>query len=297
MKVAVTGANGFLGHHILAGLKADHDMVALQRRVSPDGPADIEVRETDYGTASLSDVLKDCDAVIHLAAQRMHGGNEAAVLENAALDHRLFSAAHDCGVRHVIFASTRGLYGTLPAPWHETDPIAPDTTYAMVKGQSELSADFFTRRKGLPVTALRLAQVFGLGEYDRSVTTVFLRNGFRGQALKLSATGLRREYIYVKDVVGAMRAVLERGTPGVFNLGSGTAITIEEMAAGICAAFGRPGNYSIAEGAARLDEHSLMDISHLTETFGWTPSYSLEEAIRDIAATLQVPEMVSRYGF
>lgn len=298
MKLAVTGANGFLGHHLVDGLRKTHEIHALQRTV-PAGPAPSGVTRhaTDYSHDALARAFDGCDVVLHLAAQRAYRGQEAAVLANSTLDYTVFAAARDSGVGHVIFVSSRGVYGAEPAPWLEITPTAPTTLYAVVKRQSELTAEFFVR-KGLGITTVRLAQAFGLGEYADSAITTFLRQAYRGAPIELRAQGLQREHIYIKDIVSAFAAILAAPQSGIYNVGSGETVALEDMAKAILAAFGRSDDLlRMIAPLTRLTEVSLMDSSRFRADFGWAPAFTFASAARDIAAALADTQVARRYGF
>ena len=295
MKIAVTGAGGFIGRHLVPTLREEHEVLALTRQTSSATDSAAGAVHTDYSLEQLRQLLPGCDALIHLAAQRPYAGENAQILENGLLDYRIFQAAEDCGVRHVVYISTRGVYGKQPTPWSEATPPAPGTLYAVAKLHSEETAAYFLRR-GLCITTLRLAQIFGLGEYDGSAITTFLKSAYQGMPIHLTVTGVRREYLYVRDVVGAMQRVLAHPLSGIYNLGSGEITSLEDMALAIVSAFGQQGNILKQENPRDLGEYSLMDSTKFRESFSWTPRWSFAEAAKDIARTLEDKETARRYG-
>lgn len=295
MKIAVTGANGFIGHHTISALKSIHELLALSRRPAEDMDPRVAYAVTDYSLESLRDLFAGRQAIIHLAAQRPHAGKDAVSLGNSLLDYRVLQAAEDCGVAHVVLISTRGVYGAQPAPWSEQTPPAPTSLYALAKLHSEQTAAYFGRR-GLCVTTLRLAQVFGLGEYEASALTTFIRNAYHNKPITLSVTGVRREYVYVKDVVDAFETTLAQPKSGIYNLGSGEVIGLEEMAQAFLHAFGRRDGSLTAENPRDLGEYSLMDSEAFRRDFSWAPSWRFAAAAEDIRKMLSDKEVAKRYG-
>lgn len=296
MKVVITGATGFVGKHLTLELSKHHDVVPLSRHLHACSKLPTcSVFFTDYSYGSLSEILKGSDAVIHLAAKRADYPDNPSLLKNSELDYRVFRAAEECKVKHVVYASTRGVYGTLPAPWHESTTPAPENLYALAKLHGEQMAAYFIRR-GLYITTLRFAQVFGLGEYQSSAVTTFIRNAYLGQPISITAKGITREYIYVADLVRAINHVLAKPLSGIFNLGSGECVSLEDMARFTLSAFCNADNLIVAPNPKVFAEYSLMDSSRFRESFTWRPEFSLAAAAKDIAQRLKNEEAARYYG-
>jgi len=295
MKIAITGAAGFIGRHLTLALKGGHEVLALTRQAIHCTDPALSCIRTDYSLEELRQLLQGCSAVIHLSAQRTYAGENANLLENGQLDYRLLQAAEDCGVNHVVQASTRGVYGTAPVPWLETTPPEPNSLYALAKLHAEATAGFFVRR-GLCISTLRIAQVFGLGEYQSNVVTTFIRNAYHGKPITLSVKGIRREYIYIRDLIRAIERVLLQPVSGIYNLGSGEVVSLEDMAQTIYHAFGRQDGIIKKKSRKDVNEYSLMDSSRFRECFSWSPEWSFASAANDIARMLEDKNTAKYYG-
>ena len=295
MKVVITGATGFIGRHLVTELKGIHEVLALTRQTILDSNLGVNCVRTDFSREELCQSLRGCHAVIHLAAQRSYHGADSSIIENGLLDFRLFQAAEECGVNHIVYASTRGIYGAQLPPWSEVTPPAPNSLYSLAKLHSEATAAFFVQRV-LRITTLRLAQVFGLGEYEGSAITTFLRNAYQGNPIALTVTGIRREYLYVKDLARAIEKTLADPTSGTYNLGSGEVVSLEEVAHGILCAFGRQKGILTPENRKDMGEYSLMDSTRFRERFSWKPDHTFTEAADDVARMLQNKEIAKNYG-
>ena len=283
MKVLVTGANGFLGRHIVRGLSVDHSVLPVARR---NLVGDAACATSDYTVDSLVSLMHGVETVVHLAASRFNRATTSECLSNTILDQRVFEAAERAGVPHVVFASSRGVYGLQPAPWTEQCAPAPVTLYALAKLQSELSADFYSRR-GMPVTVLRLSQLFGDGEYEGSAVNTFIDSARYGRRATITMTGMRREYTYVDDIVEAVKLVLMKPTAGIFNLGGGEVLDMETLARHVFRAFGRSDTaVEVVSDAQVSNEYSLMDSSLFRRTFGWRPQWTLSMASAALAEQL-----------
>ena len=279
-KLAVTGAFGFVGSHFIEMFADKYDIVAISRQQCTHPACDTAA--SDYSRDSLAEALEGCSAVLHLAAARPYR-KKSDFLRNLALDQCLFDTAHRLGIENVVFTSTRGVYGSLPAPWRETMQPAPENLYALAKQQSEAAAAYFNR-KGMCIKSLRIAQVFGEGEYESSAISTFIRRIRENEPVQITVRGIVREYIYVKDLCNAFdKALSHEKTSGIFNVGSGETLTLEEIARTIAAAFGKPHLVTLAPHPKTVNEYSLMDSSLFRQHFGWKPAYTFQSAAEEIA--------------
>jgi nucleoside-diphosphate-sugar epimerase len=167
MRIAVTGATGFIGHHTVAHLLGTgHDVTALGRRPSPHAAARFSPFELDGPAPDL----RAHDVLVHAALShvpgRYRGGEgdapDAFLRRNLAGTLRLFEAARERGVPRILFLSSRAVYGDYPpgTPLHEDLPPRPDTLYGDVKLRAE---EVLSRlaAPGLTVASLRVTGVYG----------------------------------------------------------------------------------------------------------------------------------------
>jgi nucleoside-diphosphate-sugar epimerase len=294
VKILVTGATGFIGHYVLEHFKKKHRVLGLSRRVDALND-DYVIVKTDYSVLDLKRHLEGVDIILHLAAGRPNNTSSFDLQKNVELDLNLFSAAYDIGVKNIIFISTRGVYGSQPVPWRENMPVMPESFYALAKAQSELLAKFFTC-KGMNIKVLRVAQLLGLGEYEGSAINTFIKQAYNNITIELTANGIQREYLYVKDLLIAIDAVLLKPeNSGIFNVGSGEIVSLKQIAENVAEAFGRV-NFVFESISQTFNEASLMDSTLFSKTFGWTPKYSFKTAMHDIACEVKDPRLVDYYG-
>ena len=281
MKILVTGCNGMLGRRFIERHARGLEITALSRvPINPLVPG-VTYCNTDYSSQALTVLFEGQDAVLHLAAARLYNGNEC-YRQNTQLDAAVFNAAERAGVGHVVFASTRGVYGKTTSPWIESQATAPENPYASGKVQSELLAEQYGRSGALRITCLRLAQIFSAEEYKGSVLRKFFDLAAQGQPLPVKVSGILREYLYIDDAVDAFRTVIESDAEGgIYNLGSGESVTIEDIARAIADVYGV--EVQLTSELKLVEEFSLMDSSKLRAQFGWRPNFSFEQAVGDIA--------------
>jgi dihydroflavonol-4-reductase len=173
MKVALTGATGYTGAHLLTALRNRGDeVVALVRKGSKAGP-----RVASTGARVVEGVLADddalralvegVDAVVHVAAvYRTAGHPESYYREvNVAGARRLAEASIAAGVKRFVHTSTVGVYGNVEKPpVDETAPMNPGDIYQRTKVEGERAVRELHGAKGMEVTVIRPGAIYGPGE-------------------------------------------------------------------------------------------------------------------------------------
>ena len=247
MRIAVTGGAGFIGSHLVDRLAADgaHDIVVIDNlhRARVAGlplSSRVSFREVDIrNREALLDAIGGCEVVFHLAAQSNVLGAEAhldySFSTNVTGTFHVLTAAKSVGVRRVVFTSSREVYGDPErTPVEETAPLLPKNAY----GASKAAAEMYCRVLSDNVTVLRLANVYGPGDRGR-VIPIFIDNALRGEPLQLYGGEQVVDFIWVGVVVEAlMRAGFGAWIGEPVNIGSGTGITIRELATRIVETIG-----------------------------------------------------------
>jgi nucleoside-diphosphate-sugar epimerase len=170
--VALTGASGYTGGHLLRALRERGDDVAvLVRRESRPSAALAEAATVVEGDladgAALERLVAGCDAVVHVAAvYRTAGHSDDYYREvNVRGTERLLEAAARHGVRRFVHTSTVGVHGHVARPpADEAAPLAPGDIYQETKAEAETLALEFHRKRGVPVAVVRPGAIYGPGE-------------------------------------------------------------------------------------------------------------------------------------
>jgi nucleoside-diphosphate-sugar epimerase len=199
--VAISGAAGFLGTHLVRGFEARGARVLpLVRAVDDRSPAMACVLEAALATPSL---LTAADVFVHAAAVRHRHGVDASTYRasNVDLVERALRAAAEARVRRFVFVSSVGVYG-FPArlPVTEEHPYAPRTLYAATKVEAEMRARRAASELGVDLCIVRPTIVYGPGD----------RNGMLDKMAAMIRTGTYRvvgpgdnvlHHTYVDDIV------------------------------------------------------------------------------------------------
>lgn len=220
MKVFVTGATGLLGSHVAADLRAeDHEVVALVRSGSDTGfleglrcvlvEGDVRSEPED-----LASVMDGCSHVVH-GAGLVYEGDEWPKIRAVNVDgtRNVLRGAVLAGVGHAVQLSSVAVYGPAERPVDESTPIdapiPPDDLYARSKREAEEVARGIEDARGLPVTVVRPAAVYG--ERDRLMIPAV------ADVLGLPLTPLfgpadnTLPVVYAGNVAVAIRLCLEAG--------------------------------------------------------------------------------------
>jgi len=178
-RVCVTGASGKAGRSVVRDLlEHGYDVVATDIASSRDEVENGAVRAdlTEYG--QTLEVLKDVDAVVHLANIPAPGIHTPAVTfnTNITMNFNVFHAAAQCGLRRVVWASSETTLGLpftvtngLPpryAPVDEDHYPVPTSTYALSKVASETIAGHIAQWSGMPFVALRFSNIMDPDDYQ-----------------------------------------------------------------------------------------------------------------------------------
>ena len=227
MKVLVTGASGFIGCNVVHGLAGLADIYVTSVSQENPLPAACHVVAGERWPA--------VDAVIHLAANNdtQCSDEEAMFAANVYQPIKMFQALADKGCRQFIWSSSTAVYGNSPPPYHEDKtPLSPVTPYSRSKAAfEEYTHGIFTNKyPQAKITTLRLCNVYGPGEGHKgnrmSMVGQMIRQAMRGGTVKLFAPGNQmRDWVWVADVVRVVQTCLLQRKVGVFNVGTGQAMT------------------------------------------------------------------------
>lgn len=221
MKVVVTGGSGQLGQAAIKELVAcGHAVTSLDRVPHPGGHKPSWVADLREA-GSLYEACQGADALVHLAAWPAPALAPDTVVfnDNAAMTYNALKAAHDCGMRSVVVASSIAAYGFIygdPArvpdflPLSEDHPCRATDPYGLSKIVGEQLADGFVLKGSPSITSLRLPGVNFDPRFQRIA-------GFM-KTPEHRKTGFWT-YIDARDAATAIRLAMERTLPGhrVFN--------------------------------------------------------------------------------
>jgi len=240
-------------------------------------------------------LLSDVDCVIHLAALvSVPESIKDPVLTNDVNVNgtlNLLNACVDFGVRRFVYASSCAIYGEAESlPIKEDCPAKPMSPYGVSKLVAENHVCAFHENFGLETICLRYFNVYGprqlYNDYS-GVITQFLSRLAKNLPLVVFGDGEQtRDFVYVQDVVEANLLALKCGETAVgkvFNIGTGVATSINQLANTLLEATGKT-HLKIVHSEAREGDirHSVADISKARDRLGYSSKVSLKEGLREL---------------
>ncbi|MCB9791702.1 MAG: NAD-dependent epimerase/dehydratase family protein [Alphaproteobacteria bacterium] len=321
--ILVTGAAGFIGHHVCARLLAagrpvlgvdnldpyydpqlKRDRVAQLVGAGPFGFQELDLAEVD-ATRALFEAHRPRQ-VIHLAAavgvRASLEHPDAYVRANVTALTQVLEGCRRVGVEHLLFASSSSVYGLNEAvPFSEAHPVDhPISLYAATKRAGELMAHTWAHLHGLPVTGLRFFTVYGPWGRPDMALFHFTRRILAGEPIPVFNRGdMRRDFTYVGDLAESVVRLLEHPpAPGggkerpdqspapfrLLNVGNNAPVALMDFIRTIEAATGREARLELLPMQPGDVHETYADSSALAELVDFAPGTPLEEGVRAFVA-------------
>ena len=320
--MAVTGAEGFIGSHLVEALVASGSRVRAMVQynsfgfrgwldaLSDETMASVEVVLGDVRDAgSVLGFMRDAEITYHLAAliaiPYSYLAPRSYLETNAVGTLNVLEAARTLGTSRVIHTSTSEVYGTArTVPIDEDHPLQGQSPYSASKIAADKLAESYHLSFDVPVVTLRPFNTFGPRQSARAVIpTIISQLAAGNEEIRLGLLTPTRDFLYVRDTaaafVAAGTAPAESVAGRVLNAGTGTEISIGDLVTTIGSIMDRPARAVEDTRRMRPDRSEVMrlvcDASALTAATGWSPGYTLEEGLRETVAWFLDPSNLSRY--
>lgn len=235
--------------------------------------------------------LEGRDAVVHAAALiDVEESIEKPLLyldNNALGTATVAKACVDAGVKRLIYISSAAVYGDpIKLPIDEDHPTRPLSPYGLSKLIGEQVVDLFSRVYGLEYVVLRLFNVYGPGQtsaYAGVITRFVARVKANLPPIIYGDGEQTRDFVNVRDVCGAVElALVTDHVNEIYNIGSGAATRIKDLAKLVTKLAGVEGEPIYAAPRPGDIRHSCADISKARIYLGFTPRVSLEEGLKEL---------------
>ena len=240
MKILVTGANGFIGGHVVRYLKnRGCYVIGLDRSEESRSEAD-EYIFCDLYTEKTDTILDGMpegsrpDAIVHLAADMRKEPFTVDVIRNNCVGaQRLLELCRDKGVGVFVQLSSLPVIGSPnDTPVTESHTLRPPTVYHCTKVMQELLANYAYYTYGVRTVSYRISAPVGPRMNPKTILPVFVNKALAGEDIVLLGEGTRKQtYVHVNDIAEAIYlAILSDKAQGVYNLASHNLVSNKELA-------------------------------------------------------------------
>lgn len=295
-RVFVTGGAGFIGSNLVKQFSDKGYDVTVFDDLSLGKISNLEgnytfIKGSILNYKLLAEKMKSHDTVVHLAAlPRIHPSilNPLPAHDvNLTGTLNVLEAARWNRVEQVIYAGSSSIFGkTATMPMRENGPKNPGSPYAYQKLMSEGYCHLYNQLYGLKSTILRFFNVFGekmpvAGAYA-VVAGIFLDLKAHGLPLTIKGDGTQvRDFTYVGDICRGIISAGEKRALGTFHLGSGTQVSINQLAESV-----DPGGIRHFVEASKGDyPATLADITKAKEFLGYQPTVGVLDWIQGQQST------------
>jgi NAD dependent epimerase/dehydratase len=319
-KVLVTGADGFIGSHLVESLLArncdvrafvfynsfnnwgwlDTLPVALQKSLDVFAG---DVRDPN----GVREATKDCSIVFHLAAliaiPFSYHSPDSYVDTNIKGTLNVLQAARDLGVERLLVTSTSEVYGSARyTPIDELHPFQGQSPYSATKIGADRLAESFYRSFDTPVTVVRPFNTYGPRQSARAIIPTVITQLLSGEnRLRLGSLSPKRDFNYVKDTVDGFLAIAEaENVVGEeINIASGTEHSIGDVTERLIRRLNPTATIITEAERVRPDKSEVVrlvgDNRKLTSLTDWRPRYDIESGLEASIEWFRRPENLARY--
>ena len=319
-RVLVTGADGFIGSHLVERLLQEGSAVKAFVYYNSfnswgwlDTFANEVLREIEVFAGDIRDphgvetALRSCDMVFHLAAligiPFSYSSPDMYVDTNVRGTLNVLQASRKLGIEKLLVTSTSEVYGTAQyVPMDEKHPLQGQSPYSATKIAADRLAESFYRSFDLPVVTVRPFNTYGPRQSARAVIPTIITQLLAGrQQIHLGRVTPTRDFTYVKDTVNGFveLAKTDEVIGQEINIATGKEVSIHQLATELIRQL-NPAARIVCEEARVRPKNSEVDrllgsnqkIMSLT---GWKPQYDLATGLRETIAWFRDPGNRSRY--
>lgn len=296
-KIIITGADGFVGSHLVEKLVSlGADVTVLVRRNSFG-----TFRHLDYvknkinviwadtqDLAKMNEVCKKMNIVYHLAAQSHVGYSLFNPYETVVNDIistlNILEAARKNNVKRIVHAGSSEIYGKpIKVPIDEKHPLSPRSPYAAAKASAENLLESYYHTYNLPIVMSRFFNIFGPRQGLDQAIPKFILQALNNKNITIYGNGKQtRDYTFVDDAVNAYCLLgVAKGIEGkIFNFGSQKEITIKELANSILKITKSKSKLKFDHNLRSGETPRLLSNSNKSKNqLKWSPNTSLETGL------------------
>lgn len=319
-KVLVTGADGFIGSHLVELLLSEGYQVKAfvyynsfnswgwLDTLPKEKLAQIEVIAGDIRDPNgVRVAMQGCQVVFHLAAliaiPFSYHSPDSYIDTNIKGTLNVVQAARDLQVERILVTSTSEVYGTAKyIPIDENHPRQPQSPYSASKIGADCIAESFYRSFDLPITIVRPFNTYGPRQSARAVIPTIITQLLNGvEEIQLGDLTPTRDLLYVKDTVsGFLKICLSEKLIGEdCNIATQSEISVEEIANELISQINPNAKIKVDEQRLRPEKSEVFRLygsnQKIKENTDWTLIYDFKEGIKETIDWFKKPENLSKY--
>lgn len=297
-RALVTGGAGFIGGHLVRALVARGMSVAVLDDLSmgrrENVPAEVEFIQGDVRSqADVQKALVGAEIVFHEAAKVSIRSSVKEFYDDAEINLmgtlNLLRGCADAGVKKVVYASSMAVYDdcATPTPIPESYTVEPKSPYGVSKLAGEKYCMQFSQANQVECIVLRYFNTFGPGQTFTpyvGVITIFINKLLKGESPVVFGDGeQRRDFVHVSDIVQAnIKAMDAKIVRGIYNVGTGRATSINQIASLLCDRINPRLQLSHAPEQPGELRNSIADLTRTSSDLGYRPAATLADRIDEV---------------
>ncbi len=304
-RIVITGGAGFIGSHLTSKLvEMGNEVVVVDillrgNKIPKDVQSKIEFHQIDVcDFNAMAKICKGADLVFHFAAilgVDIVADNPIETMETEV--NGMQSVAHAAavnGIRHIVYASTSGVYGHLALEQSVSEEILvdPRTSYAMAKRYNEIYLASLFEEKGIHSVALRFFNIYGLRQDNRMVIPRFIEQAMAGESLTVYGTGEQtRDFTYVDDAIQSTIKLAENINGfEIYNIANEKEATILDLAKEIIQVTGSNSDIKLINAPSKRYDYEVGrrygSSEKLEKKIGYKPRTDLQSGLKTILPTV-----------
>jgi nucleoside-diphosphate-sugar epimerase len=280
MKILITGANGFVGKHLISYFEEK-----LIDVIGFGSEKDVTKAE------SFNEFIdKGITHVIHLASKNFVPSSWSNVSEymhtNVVGTTNVLEFCSKQNAQLVFFSSY--MYGEpIKFPIDEIHPISCNNPYALSKKFCEELCEFYIKNKGLRIAILRIFNIYGPNQSIEFLIPHILKQAKEGNVVKVRDITPKRDYLFISDFVNLIGLIINKKiNSGIYNVGYGASISVEDIINNTGSILNK--NIEIiSENIERQNEipNVIADITKVKDEFNWTPFVTIKDGLSKCLAS------------
>jgi len=285
MKFLVTGANGFIGSHLVFSLQElGHEIFKITSEKN--GVLDYKNYEPF--------LEKGIDVIVHLAGKTFvpESWEKPADYLNHSVNGTINSLEF-CRITNskLIYISSY-MYGSPDyLPIDENHPIKVFNPYGLSKRLAEEVCEFYRDNFNMSVLIMRPFNIYGPGQNANFLIPFILNQLLNGTEVKVKDLAPKRDYLYIDDFIDSILKIADKTVhTGTFNIGSGVSYSVQEIIDQVQSILGT--SYPSSDSGEQRENEVMdvvADISALRRECNWAPHYGLKDGLKAFINSLKKP--------